>query len=92
MKAKSCPQCFKILADRTRFRILSQLKKTKKANVKEIVSLFPLRQPTISHHLKVLKKIGILKSKKISKEVFYFLNKNYSCPKCQIFKSPYFRT
>jgi len=91
MKIKSCPHCFRILSDKNRSKIVSYLKKERKANVTKINSLFRLSQPTISHHLKILKRFGILKSKKIGKEIYYFLNKNYSCPQCKIFKLPYFR-
>jgi DNA-binding transcriptional ArsR family regulator len=90
MKNK-CPQCFRVLSDKNRAKIINYLKRKRSSNVKEINSLFRLRQPTISHHLKTLKKLGILKSQKNGKEVFYFLNKKYSCPKCQILKSPLFR-
>jgi DNA-binding transcriptional ArsR family regulator len=91
MKIKSCPYCFKVLSDRNRAKIIARLKKFKKANVKDITSFFKLSQPTISHHLKVLKELGILKSKKISKEVFYYLNRNYSCHECHILKLPIFK-
>ena len=88
---KNCPQCFKILSDKNRAKIIYYLGKNKKSNVKKINSLFKLQQPTISHHLIVLKKIGILKSKKTGKQVYYFLNKNYSCSKCQILKLPHLK-
>jgi hypothetical protein len=88
---KTCPGCFKILSDRSRAKIISYLQNKKRANVKKINSLFRLRQPTISHHLIILKKAGILKSKKIGKEVYYSLDKNYSCSRCQIFKLPRFK-
>lgn len=91
MLVKSCPQCFKILSDKSRARIVSYLRKNKKSSVKKINSLFRLRQPTISHHLKVLKKLRILESEKAGKEVYYSLNKNYSCPKCNLFKLPYLK-
>jgi len=91
IKLKSCPQCLKILSDRNRAKIISYLKNKRSLNVTEITRFLKLSQPTISHHLKVLKKLGILKSKKSGKEVFYFLNKEYSCPKCYIFKIPYFK-
>jgi len=88
---RKCPTCLKILSDKNRAKIIFYLKKNKSSNVKEINSLFELRQPTISHHLIVLKKTGILKSKKIGKEVYYSLNKNYSCLKCNIFRLPFFK-
>lgn len=91
MLTKNCPQCFKILSDKSRAKIIHYLGKKKKSNVKEINSLFKLRQPTVSHHLIVLKKIGILKSKKAGKEVYYFFNTKYSCSKCNLFKTPFFK-
>jgi len=91
MMTKACPQCLKILSDQNRAKIIYYLRKRKKSNVKEINSLFRLSQPTISHHLKILKKLGILKSEKIGKEVYYSFNKKYSCSKCQIFKLPFFK-
>lgn len=91
MIKRNCPICFKKLSDRTRLKIIFYLKGCKKANVKEINSLFRLRQPTISHHLILLKKSGILNSKKFGKEVYYSLNKKYSCPKCNIFKLPHYK-
>jgi len=91
MLNKKCPQCLKILADKNRAKIIHHLKRQKRSNVKEISSLFLLRQPTISHHLKALKEIGILKSKKIGKEVYYFLNKKYSCHNCHILQIPIFK-
>lgn len=91
MSTKSCPQCLKILSDKHRAKIINYLKKNRNSNVKEINSLFKLSQPTISHHLKTLKKTGILDSKKIGKEVHYSLNKSYSCSNCHLFKLPYFK-
>jgi len=79
------------LSDRNRAKIIYYLKQKRKSNVTDVKSRFKISQPTISHHLKVLKQLGILKSKKIGKEVFYSLNKKYSCPKCQILKLPYLK-
>jgi ArsR family transcriptional regulator, arsenate/arsenite/antimonite-responsive transcriptional repressor len=76
------------MGDGTRVRIISQLKKEPK-NVSKIAECFSLTQPTISHHLKTLEKMGILCSKKVGRENFYSLNKKYPCKKCQIFEIPF---
>lgn len=90
MKNKNCPNCFKILSVQTRAKIIYYLGRREKSNVKNINSLFRLCQPTISHHLKVLKKLKILESEKVGKEMYYSLNKKYSCSRCNLFKTPYF--
>ena len=44
-------------------------------NVGEITSQFRLSRPAISHHLKVLKDAGIVKSQKTGQEVHYRLDR-----------------
>jgi DNA-binding transcriptional ArsR family regulator len=85
---KICPKCFDLVGENTRMRIIRYLKK-KPSNVKEVAAHFSLTQPTISHHLKVLKKIGMVFSKKSGREIFYFLNKKYPCQRCSLFKIPF---
>jgi len=85
---KICPECFNLIGERTRMRIIQYLRK-KPNNVRQIGRHFSLTQPTISHHLKVLKKIGIVFSRKKGREIFYFLNKKYPCKKCSLFKMPF---
>jgi len=85
---KICPKCFGLIGEGTRMQIVQYLRK-KPNNVKEIARLFSLTQPTISHHLKVLKKIGMVFSKKSGREIYYFLNKKYPCKKCSLFKIPF---
>ena len=50
---------FHALADPTRRAILARLA-TGEASVSELVAPFDLRQPTISKHLKVLEKAGLI--------------------------------
>jgi ArsR family transcriptional regulator, arsenate/arsenite/antimonite-responsive transcriptional repressor len=44
-------------------------------NVGDITTRFKVSRPAISHHLKVLKDAGILRSEKIGQEVFYCLDR-----------------
>lgn len=86
---KICPQCLRLISQSSRLKIIQQLRK-KFNNVSVIVKgSLPLTQPTISHHLKVLQKMGMVLSKKRGRQIFYFLNKKYPCKKCLLFKIPF---
>ncbi|MBQ8430577.1 MAG: winged helix-turn-helix transcriptional regulator [Clostridia bacterium] len=61
------------LSDETRRKILSLLKQ-KEMTVGEIVDCFKITQPTISHHLAVLKDAELLISRKVAQSVVYSLN------------------
>ena len=87
-KRKSCPKCLGLISEETRAKIIQQLRKKPK-NVSKILAGFSLTQPTISHHLKLLKKMRIVSSKKSGREIYYFLNKEYPCKKCFLFKLPF---
>ena len=87
MNKKSCPKCLSLIGDKTRAGIIQQLRK-KSQKVSDIEEKFSLTQPTISYHLKVLEKEGILLNKKQGREIYYFLNKKYPCKKCLLFKIP----
>lgn len=78
-----CPECLKVISEGTRAKIIQQLKKNSKKAGK-IEACFSLTQPTISYHLNMLEKLGIVSSKKKGREVYYYLNKKYPCKKCFI--------
>ncbi len=65
-----CVDFCKALADPTRQKILEILLQGEKT-VSEIVDEFPLSQPTISHHLELLTRYGLLTSRKDGKQVYY---------------------
>ena len=87
-KLKKCPNCLGLLGDNTRTKIIRHLKK-KPGRVSDIEADFVLTQPTISYHLKTLKKLGMVLSKKKGREVYYFLNRKYPCKKCNLFNLPF---
>lgn len=63
---------FKALADPTRLEILRLVGgQSGPVCVCDIVDRFDLSQPTISHHLKVLREGGLLRSSKIGIWAFY---------------------
>lgn len=86
-KKKICPQCLRLIGEDTRAKIIKYLrKKSNKAG--KIGANFSLTQPTISHHLRILEKVGILTSRHKGREIYYSLNKKYPCKKCFLFKIP----
>lgn len=70
-----CVEFCKALADDTRQRILVMLLE-REMSVSEIVEAFKVSQPTISHHLIVLKQLGLVTSHKEGKQVFYAINRD----------------
>jgi DNA-binding transcriptional ArsR family regulator len=64
---------FKAISDRNRVQIMKLLNE-KDMNVTEIGKHFNMKQPSISHHLNILKNAGVVKDKKVGQEVFYSLN------------------
>lgn len=80
-----CFKCFAGLACRIRVEILSLLRE-KKMPVMEIAKHFKVTQPTITHHLKYLKKVGILASKREGRKIYYFINPKCGRKSCEIFR------
>jgi ArsR family transcriptional regulator, arsenate/arsenite/antimonite-responsive transcriptional repressor len=72
-------QRFKALADPNRLRILEMLRKPTCCSVErdagmcacDIESQLELSQPTISHHMKVLREAGLVHAEKIGQWMFY---------------------
>ena len=65
---------FKVLAHPARIAILQYLSRTKSCITGEIVDEVGLAQPTISQHLKELKKIGIIQGTVEGTAVCYCIN------------------
>lgn len=66
----------KAIADETRQQIL-QLICCQWLSVNEIVSKLSLTQPTISHHLAILRDAGLLLSRQEGRYTFYTLNQKH---------------
>jgi ArsR family transcriptional regulator len=65
---------FKALADPTRLEIVRLLRAQRgETCVCDIVDHFDLAQPTISHHLKVLREAGLIRSRRIGIWSFHAL-------------------
>ncbi len=71
----------KALADDTRQKIMS-LCCCKQLSVSEIVDALEVAQPTVSHHLKILKNAGLVTSQRRGKEILYTLNQRRLASAC----------
>jgi DNA-binding transcriptional ArsR family regulator len=63
----------KALADETRQKIMA-LCCCEWVSVNDIVSKLDVAQPTVSHHLKILKNAGLVKSERRGKRVMYTID------------------
>ncbi|WP_214317528.1 ArsR/SmtB family transcription factor [Nonomuraea sediminis] len=72
-KATNLARTFKALGDPIRLRIMSIVASHEggEACVCDLTASFSLAQPTISHHLKVLKDVGLLTSERRASWVYY---------------------
>ena len=66
----------KALADENRMKMMDLLKEGQMC-VSDICQHFDMRQPSVSHHLTILKRAGIVDSQKCGKEMMYSLNDQY---------------
>ena len=63
---------FKALADKTRQDILELLGE-EEMNVTDICSEFRISQPTVSHHLHILKNCNLVDFRKEGKNIYYYV-------------------
>lgn len=64
---------FKALNDETRREILEMLKE-ENMNAGEIADAFHISKPSISHHLDILKRAGLISGQKKGQFIIYSLN------------------
>ena len=65
-------ETFALLADKTRLRLLLELRAGER-NVSDLTDELALPQPTVSHHLMILRQMGTVVSRRDGKRVFYAL-------------------
>ena len=69
-----CVAFCKALADETRQDILQMLLEGDKC-VSDLVEAFDISQPTISHHLTILRSLGLVSRRKEGKHVYYSIHR-----------------
>lgn len=75
VEAERMAKVAKALGDPIRLQLVDVLRKhAGKVCVCELVPLFELSQPTVSHHLKVLREAGIVGSERVGLWAYYYVN------------------
>jgi DNA-binding transcriptional ArsR family regulator len=72
---EKCCQIFFALGESNRIKIL-ELLKNEELCVSDICKRFDITQPSVSHHLDILKRSGLVKSEKRGREVYYSFNRD----------------
>src|SRR3989344_5369710 len=58
-----CPDCFKVVGERSRYNLVCMLGKTKDGmTVTQMTEKMGLKQPTITHHLQVLSSVKAVRA------------------------------
>jgi ArsR family transcriptional regulator len=78
-----CVEFCRALADDTRQQILVLLLDGERC-VSDIVDAFDMTQPTISHHLGILRQFNLVTTRKDGKQVFYSINRDNLVECCGI--------
>ncbi|MDD3352963.1 metalloregulator ArsR/SmtB family transcription factor [Zoogloea sp.] len=68
---------FTALGDEHRQRMLLTFEPGERLNVGQIAQVSTLARSTVSHHLKVLRQAGVLRSEREGKEIYYSVNKHF---------------
>ena len=81
-----CPDCFKVVGDRSRYNMVCMLGKAKEGmTVSQLTEQIKLRQPTVTHHLNVLRSVDAVESEDRGRERVYKLNRDAHCfEECKI--------
>jgi DNA-binding transcriptional ArsR family regulator len=83
MQNFDCVEFCRALGDETRQQILEMLLEREMC-VGDIVEAFATTQPTISHHLNILKQAGLVISRRDGKQVYYATNRSNVVQCCGI--------
>lgn len=81
-----CPDCFKVVGERSRYNIVCLLGKTTDGlTVNEITHTTHLTQPTVTHHLQVLCSVQAVECEPRGRERIYKLKRDAHCfEECKI--------
>lgn len=75
-----CPECFKAVGVKSRYKLICALgKEVNGATVTTLTDILELRQPTVTHHLNILKSINAVSVVDKGRERIYSLNRNAHC-------------
>lgn len=74
---KTLVAVFKALSDESRQKILLSLQEDGETRVSELVRRFGISQPTMSHHLGVLRQAGLVEDRRVGQSVYYAVNRQW---------------
>lgn len=86
MEEELCPECFKVVGVRSRYKLVCFLGKSKAgATVNALTKVLGLQQPTVTHHLNILRSVEAVSVEERGREHIYTLNRTAHCfEECQI--------
>jgi predicted transcriptional regulator len=81
-----CPDCFKVVGERSRYKLVCILGKEEHGmTVGELTERLKLKQPTVTHHLQVLRSVSAVDCERSGREQIYQLNRTAHCfEECKI--------
>lgn len=81
-----CPECFKAVGDKNRYKLICLLGRADAGlNVSALTKQLKLAQPTVTHHLNILREVEAVKRTAVGREHIYKLNRSAHCfEDCQI--------
>jgi ArsR family transcriptional regulator len=75
-----CPDCFKVVGEKSRYNLVCMLGKSKKGmTVSELTENMGLKQPTVTHHLQVLSSVNAVECEPRGREKIFKLNRKAHC-------------
>lgn len=70
-KGRAAVRVAKALADPTRFDLLRRIAASGEICCRDLVTLFPVSQATVSHHLKILTEAGLVTARRAGQFSYY---------------------
>lgn len=80
---------FRAVADPNRYRIMLLLRHHGEMNVSSITHAVGMSQPAVSQHLRILKDMGALRSRKEGQQVYYCVPSEAVCDALEAFIKVY---
>lgn len=74
MNKKEASSLFKVLGDENRLKIIKRLYTEGEKNVTSLLEIVDCGQSTLSFHLNVMLEYGLVFSKRLGKNIIYFVN------------------
>ncbi len=80
MEEDLCPDCFKVVGVRSRYKLVCILGKAQNGmTVSDLTERIGLRQPTVTHHLQTLQSVDAVVATRSGREQIYTLNRDAHC-------------